>query len=287
MLARHCTEAGLIEKAAGLWTKAARRSLARSALVEAIDQFMNALAHLDRLPSSPAVRREQIGLQVAIIAPLIHVKGYAALETKTAVERARLSIEQAERLFEPLEDPMLLFVVLWGFWTANYIAFDGDAMLELAAQFQALAEKQGTKHLLLIAHRITGIGLLTTGKIANCRASFDAALAIYNSAEHASLATQFGVDNNVAVLSYRALAFWFLGYPDRALQDANLAFNSARETGHASSLMFALAIANGTNVHRGDYVTALTVFDELIALSQAKAALLWNAVGSHYAGLRS
>ena len=34
VLARHCTEAGLIEKAAGLWGKAGQRSLERSALVE-------------------------------------------------------------------------------------------------------------------------------------------------------------------------------------------------------------------------------------------------------------
>ena len=36
LLARHCTEAGLIEKAAGLWGKAGQRSLERSALVEAV-----------------------------------------------------------------------------------------------------------------------------------------------------------------------------------------------------------------------------------------------------------
>ena len=36
LLARHCTEAGLIEKAALLWGKAGQRSLARSALIEAI-----------------------------------------------------------------------------------------------------------------------------------------------------------------------------------------------------------------------------------------------------------
>ena len=43
LLARHCTEAGLIEKAAGLWGKAGQRSLARSALVEAAAQFTRAL----------------------------------------------------------------------------------------------------------------------------------------------------------------------------------------------------------------------------------------------------
>ena len=72
----------------------------------------------------------------------MHVKGYAAPETKAAVEQARLLIEQAEALGEPPEDPLLLFSVLYGFWVANYVAFNGDVLRELAAQFLALAEKQ-------------------------------------------------------------------------------------------------------------------------------------------------
>ena len=38
LLARHCTEAGLIEKAATMWGEAGQRSLARSALAEAAEQ---------------------------------------------------------------------------------------------------------------------------------------------------------------------------------------------------------------------------------------------------------
>ena len=93
LLARHCTEAGLIEKAAGLWGKAGQRSLARSALVEAAAQLTRALDQIATLPGTPALRREQIKLQVALITPLMHVKGYAAPETKAAAERARLLIE--------------------------------------------------------------------------------------------------------------------------------------------------------------------------------------------------
>jgi predicted ATPase len=88
LLARHCTEAGLIEKAAGLWGKAGQRSLERSALVEAIEQITRALDQIATLPATPALRREEINLQVALITPLIHVKGSAAPETKAAVERA-------------------------------------------------------------------------------------------------------------------------------------------------------------------------------------------------------
>ena len=119
LLARHCTEAGLIEKAAGLWGKAGQRSAQRSALIEATEQFKRALDQIATLPATPALRREEIKLQVALISPLLPLKGYAAPETKAAVERARLLIEQAEALGEPPEDPLLLFSVLYGFWVAN------------------------------------------------------------------------------------------------------------------------------------------------------------------------
>ena len=186
LLARHCTEAGLIEKAAGLWGKAGQRSLARSALVEAAEQLTRALAQIATLPATPALRREQIKLQVAFINPLIHVKGYAAPETKAAVERARLLIEQAEALGEPPEDPLLLFSVLYGVWAANFVAFNGDALRELAAQFLALAEKQGATVPLMIGHRLMGNSLLLTGDIAQGRAHYDQALALYDPAAASS-----------------------------------------------------------------------------------------------------
>jgi predicted ATPase len=119
LLARHCTEAGLIEKAALLWGKAGQRSVERSALVEATQQLTRALDQIATLPATPALRGEQIKLQVALVNALMHVKGYAAPETKSAVERARLLIEQAEALGEPPEDPLLLFSVLYGLWVGT------------------------------------------------------------------------------------------------------------------------------------------------------------------------
>ena len=145
LLARHCTEAGQIEKAAGLWGKAGQRSLERSALVEAVEQLTRALTQIATLPGTPALRREEIKLQVALITPLMHIKGYTAPEAKAAMERARLLIEQTETFEEPPEDPLLLFSVLYNFWIANYAAFNGDVIRKLAAQFLALAEKSGRR----------------------------------------------------------------------------------------------------------------------------------------------
>jgi predicted ATPase len=58
LLARHCNEAGLIEKAIGLWGKAGQRSLERSALGEAIEQLTRAIGLIAMLPTTPALRRE-------------------------------------------------------------------------------------------------------------------------------------------------------------------------------------------------------------------------------------
>jgi len=86
-----------------------QQSLDRSAPVEAAAQLSRAFEQIATLPGTPALRREQIKLQVALITPFIHVKGYAAAETKAAATQARSLIEQAEALGEPSEDPLLLF----------------------------------------------------------------------------------------------------------------------------------------------------------------------------------
>ena len=86
--------------------------MARSALLEAVTQLTHATDQIATLPPTPALCRKQIELQVALINSLMHVKGQAAPETKVALERARLLIEQAEALGEPPEDALLLFSVL-------------------------------------------------------------------------------------------------------------------------------------------------------------------------------
>ena len=278
-LARHCTEAGLIEKAADLWGKAGQRSLERSALVEAVAQLMRALEQIATLPATPALRREQIKLQVAVITPLGIVKGYAAPETKAAVERARLLIEQAEALGEPTEDPLLLFVVHYGFWTANYLAFNGDALRELSSQFLTLAEKQAATAALVVGHRLMAGALLHTGDIVQSRPHYEQAIALYDPAKHRSLAARFGQDARVAALSFRSWAIWMLGYPQAGLSDADQAIQEAREIGQSASLMFAMVIGSFPMIFCGNYAKAKVVIDEVVALANEKESLLWGAIG--------
>ena len=278
-MAHHFTQAGLIEAAIEWWGKAGQQSVERSALVEAVAQFTRALDQIAALPATPALRREQIKHQVALITPLMHVKGYAAPETKAAAERARLLIEQAEALGEPPEDPLLLFSVLYGFWVANYLAFNGDVIRDLAAQFLALAEKQGTIVPLMIGHRLMGTSSLLTGDIVEGRAHYGQAIALYDPAAHRPLAMRFGHPVGVAILTYRSWALWLLGYPEAALKDTDDALKYARESGQAAALMFALTEITITHTLCGNHAAAAAQAQELVALAEEKSALLWKAAG--------
>jgi predicted ATPase len=270
---------GLRRSLARLWGKAGQRSLARSALVEAVAQFSRALDQIASLPATPPLRREQIKFQVALITPLIHVKGYAASETKAAAEHACLLIEQAGALGEPCEDPLLLFSALYGVWAANYVAFNGDALRELSMQFLALAKKQRATGPLMIGHRLMATSLVYTGKIAEGRAHYDQAMALYDPAEHRRLAARFGQDVRVVIFSMRSLALWLLGFPDVARTDLERALKDAREIGQAATLMYALRCALLLHLLTGDYATATAQAQELIALAEEKGALMWKAAG--------
>jgi predicted ATPase/class 3 adenylate cyclase len=287
LVARHFTEAAMIEKAAALWGKAGQRSLARSALIEGVAQLGRALGQIATLPTSPAIRREQIKLQIALANALMHTKGYAAPETKATFEQARFLIEQAEALGEPLEDPLLLFSVLYGFWYTNLLAFNGDALRELSLQFLALAQKQTATIPLMLGHRLMGTSLLFMGENAESLVHHNQMLALYDPREHRSLMTRFGQDLRVAILAWRAVPLWSLGYPEAALADAYDALKEAREIGHAATLMYALCFTTTTLFRCGNYGAANLQVDELLPLADEKGAVFWKAHGMCIKGVLS
>jgi hypothetical protein len=214
----------------------------------------------------------------------MHVKGYAAPETKAAVEHARLLIERAEALGEPPEDPLLLYSVLYGFWVANLLAFNGDVCRDLAVHFLGLAEKQGMTVPLMIGHRLMGVTLVHMGRFAESRGHLDRALALYDPFAHRPLATGFGQDAGVTILGFRSWALWLLGYTEAALGDVKQAMSDAREIGQAATLMLALALVAWPHIFRGDYAAASSLIDEYFALAGEKGATFWKALGTMVRG---
>ena len=139
------------------------------------------------------------------------------------MEQARLLIEQAEALGEPPEDPLLLFSVLYGFWLRNLELQWRCGARPCGAVSGARGEAEGdhSAHGRASPH---GLFIAVHGRYSwTAESHFDQALALYDAAEHRSLATRFGQDVRVSILCFGRIALWMLGYPEAALADADQA----------------------------------------------------------------
>ena len=255
LLARQYTDAGLIEKAAGLWGKAGQRSLERSALLEAVAKFTRGLDQIATLAGSPALRSQQIKLQVGLANALYHMKGFSAAVTKAAFDKARAMIERAEALANTSK----IRLCFTRSFTASSSRNSSPSRARRRAHLQANSSNspgQKATPLIMIGHRLLGTTLLCLGEPTEGLEHLDQALVLYEPAAHRSLTTHFGHDVGVATLTLRSLARWLLGYPETALVEINHALNAARETVHAPTLMFALGMTTFTQICCRNYARA-------------------------------
>ena len=130
---------------------------------------------------------------------------------------------------------------------------------------------------LMLAHRMMGMTMMSTGDLADGRAHLDRALALYDPAEHRALATRFGTDARVAILEWRSRTLWLQVYPDAALKDVDDSFRGAREIGQAATLMHALAHSTASLILCGDYSAASLRTQELVVLAEEKGSSYWKA----------
>ena len=207
----------------------------------------------------------------------------AAPETLAALEQARLFIDGAKALGEPVGSPQQL-LVLNGFWLANHVAFNGDALRELAARFLALAEKQGAIIPLIRGYRLAGVSFMWTGNIVEGRMHFDRAVALCDRAERSPVPQTGDLwvytlsDLRVYTLSDRSMTLWTLGYPDAALADVQRVAKECGDLARVASLAYALATTSRARILCGRYAAARAQLDETIAWTDEKGAGFWKAL---------
>jgi predicted ATPase len=90
ILAQHCTEAGLLDRAVNLWHLAGVRSVARSAHREAIRHFGRALELLPGLAAATGRDEREVDLRLALAVPLIAVHGFGSAAVEDCAKRAKV-----------------------------------------------------------------------------------------------------------------------------------------------------------------------------------------------------
>jgi class 3 adenylate cyclase/predicted ATPase len=277
LLAQHYAEAGLVEKSVACWSKAGRRSAARSATAEAAAQFQKGLDQLALLPDDSERQRQDLEFLSALGAVLIAVKGSAAPETGHAYARAR-------KLWEQLGSPSEFVRVAYGQSLHHTTRGEFDLALRLDEDLLRLSRQRYDSGGLVLGHYSSGRNLLFLGRFASSRSHLEKALALYDPISHCSLVHQGGIHPEVASQVHLGIVLFCRGYPDQALARTNVGIAEARNLVHPPSLALSLALGGVLLSLVGDHVTLDGWADELVAVATEQGFPTWRAQGTVYRG---
>src|SRR5262249_17428338 len=142
--------------------KAAQRSIAHSAMVEAAAQFQKGLDQLMLLPDSPARQRQELELRSSLGTVLQSVKGYAAPETGQMLGRAR-------ELWEQMGSPSEFFQVSYAQSLYHEIRGELNVAHRLDQDLLRLSRQRDDPAGLVLAHQSLGRNLMFAGEFASSR----------------------------------------------------------------------------------------------------------------------
>jgi class 3 adenylate cyclase/tetratricopeptide (TPR) repeat protein len=265
LLARHCAEAGLAEKAVVYWLKAGQQALARSATTEAAAQLRKGLNVLDGLPDGPGRQQLELDLQLALGYALIAAKGFSAPEVGAVLVRARALADQIDR-------PECLGRVLFGQCTFHRNRGEYQLALALAEQVEKIGEARNDVTMQLMGRSASGFTRLFLGDFVAARALLERCLGLADPA----LRSGEVLDLYAEILASLAWTLANLGYIDQARSRLEEALSEARRLGFAHALADALLLATAVDSFTGSPEMQRHA-EELLALSTERGLSLYLA----------
>jgi class 3 adenylate cyclase/predicted ATPase len=271
ILAQHCTEADLNEKAVIYWSKAARQSAARYSMIEAVAQARKGLEVLARVPDGRSRWQQELELQSALGVALNVSLGAAAPETGQVYARARV-------LCDRLGDTATLVQVVSGL-TAHYAQrCELASYQEIGVDLLRLADREDDLGCRLVGHRTMGSAWHWLGDFSSSRQHLERALSLYVPEAHQPMISVIGYDVRAVAASYLSQVLFILGYPDQAQERSREALSWSRTLrNHPHNLVHSLSTAAIYYVARRDDVAALELLEEAITLATEQGFRFWLA----------
>jgi predicted ATPase len=262
VLARHCTEAGLVDPAVVHWRNAGEQAVRRAANREAIEDFRRTLSLNETRPYGVDRQRTELAVLSQLGVALIIVHGWSAPEVGAAFERAgevARQLESSVDLLPPLVGLSCFHVIRGQFARAE----------EISAELFRIADELDNPEVLLQAHHSAWATRLGRVELAEAAEHIDAGLALYDEAQHERHRHLYlGHDPAACALGFGAVVQWLLGYPERAIRFEREASDLARRLRHAPSLAQALCAVGQSQLMRRDPAAAFATATELLALCE-------------------
>jgi hypothetical protein len=197
-LAHHFTQAGLDDLAIEWWGKAGEHALRRSAFQEAIAHLGKAIEMTEALALVAGDKRQaggQLKLHASYANAMMSARGYGAVETKAAFERARELATDGENYAER-------FSVNYGLWAGSFVRGELVPMRKLVSAVLRDCASRPKSGEASIAQRISGLTEWFAGEFVAARAHVEQALEIFDPERDGDLAVRLGQDVGVSAMAF-------------------------------------------------------------------------------------
>jgi predicted ATPase len=273
LLARHCAEAGLVERAVGYLRKAGQQGIVRGAMTEAVAQLGKGLDLLSSLPDNDKRQEQELNLQLMFGRALMAAKGYGAPELGEALARAR-------RLCEQLKRPDQLAPVTFGQWVFHSVRGELIQAEQHTEEVRYFAEGRNDAAWKCFGLIASGDVSFWLGKFIEARAYLESALSSWDPAHRA--VAPLPEDPYVHILKFLYRTLVCIGHLDQARLRRDEALVEAR---HISPYNLASMMRH---VWYGDWAigdaksgpTLLRLAEEVLAISNEHGFSLPLAFGN-------
>jgi DNA-binding SARP family transcriptional activator/predicted ATPase len=212
-LAYHHERAAEIPEATAYLLQAGEKAVRNHANEAAIAQLTRALELLEAAPETPQRSKRELELLVALGVPLVLERGHAHPEVARVYGRAQALYDAGCPLAQR-------FQITLGLRRVHLMRGELLEALACAEQLLALAEDGDGSAYLARAYVMQAEALYHLGRFEDAHALYMRGLEHVDRTRYPSDAHLFGNDTGVVCRVVEALCLWYLGYPDRALRNA-------------------------------------------------------------------
>ncbi|HEX4947200.1 MAG TPA: AAA family ATPase [Blastocatellia bacterium] len=248
-------------KSAEQFTIAAQQATHVFANAEAIALARRGLEVVKLLPAGAERDQQEMSLQLALGLSLAATMFWTAPEVGAVYRHAQALCQQQ------VGNPQF-FQVLLGIYSHHVMRSEMTEASELVRQLLHLAEEAQDTFMLELAHWCAGVTFHHLGELLTAEHHFVAGLSYYQPGQNLPYHTITAP--SVGTASEFARNLWIMGYPARALQQSQEAYELAVSQANPSTRGFALVLAALLHQLRREDTTAQEKAEAVISLSREK-----------------
>ncbi len=277
LIARHCADGGLTEKAIDYWYKAGLLAQRRAAMTEASTAFTEALDLLRAVPVSVQRYQLELDIQLALSRALIATEGYAAPATAQIFNRAR-------ELCDHLNQPPEIVSVLYGQWAHALMRTELRLAQHIAEQLLRLGEARRDEAWTARGCRLNGLTCIARGEFDAGRTFLVRGLSLLESKDRGRHSFFTLYDAQIMMRVFLAWSMFDLGHIDQARQLWNTTLAEARQSKQPFTLPFALTLSVNGQIAVEDFDEALRGAEELVAHCEEHGVSFFWGIGMIFRG---